>query len=487
MSESLVQLDNIRFAYRLDPILDDFDWQWPPHKHIAVLGGNGCGKTTLAKLITDQLRPNRGERHYADGIAPGDIAHISFDQHRELMEHDRRFDDSENRADAFDIGTRVRDAILQGHPASAGFDALCERLGIAHILDRGIRFISTGESRKTLLARALYSSPKALIIDNPLEGLDAKAQREMRRLLDELVASPTPVLLLTKSAADIPDAIDDVQIMENGRISDHCSVQQARERFAPRAHFSKPLPVQPGIDWPADQPLFALENVEVSFRGTPVLRDINWRLMPDQHCWISGPNGAGKSTLLGLLCGENDKAYGQHVELFGRRRGSGESIWEIKSWFGLLNTSMQLNSLKRVKAMDVIASGFFDSVGLYEDPSPAQQQLVLQWLDALELLPLREQRFERLSFGQQRMILLARAMVKSPRVLILDEPCIGLDEEQKARLLGAVDQIAAQGQTRMLFVSHREDEIPDCINQQLRLVPADGGGYTAEVVNGPRQ
>ena len=486
MSDPLVQLDNIRFAYRLDPILDDFSWQWPAGQHIALLGGNGSGKTTLARLITDQLRPNRGERRYANGLSAGDIAHISFDQHRELMEHDRRFDDSENRADAFDVGTTVRDAILQGREPTPALESLCTRLGITHILDRGIRFISTGESRKTLLARALFAAPSAMIIDNPLEGLDASAQAEMRRLLDELVASPTPVLLLTKSARDIPDGIDDVQIIENGRISEHCSVQQARQRFAPRAHFSKPLPVQPGVEWPADQPLFALENVDVSFRGTPVLRNINWRLMPNQHCWISGPNGAGKSTLLGLLCGENDKAYGQHVELFGRRRGSGESIWEIKSWFGLLNTSMQLNSLKRVKVSDVIASGFFDSVGLYEDPSPAQQQQVLQWLDALELLPLREQRFERLSFGQQRMVLLARAMVKSPRVLILDEPCIGLDEEQKARLLGAVDKIAAQGHTRILFVSHREEEIPSCINQRLRLVPADGGGYTADISETPR-
>lgn len=485
MSDYLVKLDNIRFAYQLDPVLDDFSWQWPRGQHIAIVGGNGCGKTTLAQLLTDKLRANRGQRYFGTDICANDIAHISFDQHRELMEHDRRFDDSENRDDAFDVGTRVSDAILQGRQPDAAFDALSQRLGIAHILPRGIRFISTGESRKTLLARALLARPAALIIDNPLEGLDASAQIDIRQLLDELVASATPLLLLTNSASDIPEAIDEVQVMAEGKISQRCSAAQARQLFAPQPHFSKPLPIAQGQPWPDNTPLFTLKNVDVSFRGTPVLSDINWQLLPHQHCWISGPNGAGKSTLLGLLCGDNDKAYGQHVELFGKRRGSGESIWEIKQQFGLLNTSMQLKQLKRVKAIDVIASGFFDTIGLYDEPSPAQQQLLVQWLEALELMPMRHQRFERLSFGQQRMILLARALVKSPRILLLDEPCIGLDEQQRARLLGAVDQIAAQSHIRILFVSHRADEVPSCINQQLQLVPAAGGGYTAEVSQKP--
>ncbi len=481
MPDYLVKLDNIRFAYQLEPVLDNFNWSWPSGRHIAIVGGNGSGKTTLAQLLTDTLRANRGERRFGTGIAPRDILHVSFDQHRALMEHDRRFDDSESRDDAFDIGTRVQEAILQGRQPDPQFFTLCQRLGIDHILQRGIRFISTGESRKTLLARALYAKPKAIIIDNPLEGLDSQSQRDIRKLLDELIASPTPVLLLTKSSEDIPAGIDEVQIMENGAISAHCSLAQARQHFAPRRHFSKPLPISVSEAWPADSPLLELRSVNVSFRGTAVLHDINWRLLPRQHCWISGPNGAGKSTLLGLLCGDNDKAYGQHVELFGKRRGSGESIWDIKKQFGLLNTNMQLNQLKRVKAIDVIASGFFDSIGLYDKPTATQQQLLLRWLDALELLPLREQRFERLSFGQQRMILLARALVKSPRILILDEPCIGLDEQQRARLLGAVDQIAAQSQIQILFVSHRADEIPDCINQRLELIPCHAGGYTAVV------
>lgn len=479
MPDALVSLNKLRFCYQIEPVLDDFDWQWPAGQHLAILGGNGCGKTTLARLITDQLRPNRGEISYGPESSAEQICLVSFDQHRELIEHDRRFDDSETRADAFDRGTTVRQAILQGGEETIEFSRLCQRLGIAHILEQGIRFISTGESRKTLLARALLSRPAAIILDNPLEGLDFNAQSEMRTLLDELVASPLPLLLLVNDAEDLPEAMDDVQLMCAGKITAHCNSRQAKQNQRKLAHFSKPLPIAQGEAWPADQALIELKNVSVNFRGTQVLSDINWQLLPHQHCCISGPNGAGKSTLLGLLCGENDKAWGQHVKLFGALRGSGESIWQIKEKFGLLNTSLQLNQLKRVKVIDVIASGLFDSVGLYHDYGDAQRQQLLAWLDAFELLGEREQRFDRLSFGQQRMILLARAMVKSPPILILDEPCIGLDGEQKARLLGAVDQIANCGQTRILFVSHRQEDIPDCINQYLDLVPAEQGGYTA--------
>ena len=481
MSRCIAEFNDVRFAYQLDPVLDGFNWQWPAGQQLAILGGNGAGKTTLAALLTDQLRPNHGAVILADGITADRIAHVSFDQHRQLMEHDRRFDDSETREDAFDVGTTVARAILQGAPADARFTALCQRLGIDHILEQGIRYISTGESRKTLLARALLAKPAALILDNPLEGLDKGAQGEMRKLLDELIAEATPLLLLVKDASDIPEGIDAVHIMRDGKIVEGCSPAEARQKSAGVSALQRPLPITQTIAAPPDQALIELRNVNVSFRDKPVLKDINWTLMPDQHCCISGPNGAGKSTLLNLLYGDNDKAYGQDVWLFGRRRGSGESVWDIKAQFGVLNTSLQLSHLKRTKVIDVVASGLFDSIGLYQNYSASQQQLVMDWLLALELADKRELRFDRLSFGEQRMILLARAMVKSPRILVLDEPCIGLDGEQKAHLLAAVDAIAAQGQTRILFVSHRSEEIPACINQFINLVPANGGGYTAEI------
>ncbi|MGJ8687417.1 MAG: ATP-binding cassette domain-containing protein, partial [Spongiibacteraceae bacterium] len=444
---------DVRFAYQLEPILNGFTWQWHSHQQIAIVGGNGSGKSTLAKLITDQLRCNHGEIHYAGHLTSNNIVHVSFDLQRELIEHDQRFDDSETRDDAFDKGTSVRDIILQGREPTSEYTALCVRLGIQHILDQGIRFISTGESRKTLLARALLSEPAALILDNPLEGLDQHSQADMSALLCELVDGETPLLLLLKDPIDIPHNIDRVMQLDGGKITGESSVLEAQHRERPQHHFNKPLPIENAPPYPADQPLITIHNASVNFHGKQVLSNINWQLLPNQHCCISGPNGAGKSTLLGLLYGDNDKAYGQDVELFGRRRGSGESVWEIKAQFGVLNTSMQLNHLKRSVVFDVVASGLFDSIGLYRDCSDAQRRNVSDWLDAFDLLALQNHRFDRLSFGEQRMVLLIRAMVKSPRILVLDEPCIGLDPEQKSQLLAAIDYIAERQQTRILFVS----------------------------------
>lgn len=461
MSDCLIELRDVRFAYHLEPVLDHLDWCCRAGENWAILGGNGSGKTTLARLICDDIRPQRGEVRRA--VDARDVAHISFDLQRQMMERDRRFDDSEVREDAFDVGTTVRAAILQGRPPDRRFTALCRRLRVEHILERGIRFISTGESRKTLIARALMAEPALLILDNPLEGLDHDARRDMRALLDELVASPVPLVLLVKDRADIPESIDRVLTLDGPAPS-------AIGTELPPSAAPEPAP---GV------PLLRLRGVDVSFRGTPVLSDIHWTLMPGQHACIRGPNGAGKSTLLGLLCGDNDKAYGQDVALFGRRRGSGESVWDIKARFGVVSTALQLTHLKRLRVAEVVASGWFDSIGLYDDCSDEQRRAVDRWLQALGLWPKRRERYAELSFGEQRLALLARAMVKSPSILILDEPCIGLDPRQRRRILDFIDAIAGGGRTHVLYVSHDPQEMPSCINRILELVPAPGGGYTA--------
>ncbi len=198
-----------------------------------------------------------------------------------------------------------------------------------------------------------------------------------------------------------------------------------------------------------------------------------------QHTCISGPNGCGKTTLLSLVNGDNHKAYGQDITLFGLRRGSGESVWDIKQKFGLLNTQLHLGHVRGMRVLEVVVSGFFDSIGLYDDWGDAQKQIAGEWLCALGLEDIEREPFDTLSFGMQRMVLLARAMVKSPIILILDEPCLGLDGHHGQTVLRAIDHIAANSDTQVLFVSHSAGEMPDCINQWLEFVPS-AAGFTLE-------
>ena len=489
MLNTLATIDDLQFAYRLDPALRIPRWQWRRDQHWAVVGGNGAGKSTLAKLLRDELRPQRGSVQLAADLDPRGVLYVSFDMQRELMEHDNRYDDSDQREDAFDVGTSVRRAILQDRAEDAEFAALVEAFGIGHILHRGIRFISTGEGRKTLLARALLSKPSLLILDNPLEGLDRTARGEFIALLERLLGGAVPILLLLSLGAELPRGITHVlelehgEVVYNGPLVEYETGAVASSAANGDTAATRPLPMPLRRTQPLAAGAAALDmaGVSVSYHDEPVLTDIHWRLERGRHCCISGRNGAGKSTLLSLICGDNHKAYGQPLWLFGRKRGSGESIWEIKANCGVVNTPLQLNHLGRQRALEVVASGLYDTIGLYQNCSGREKELTLAWIAAVGLEALADHRFDQLSFGEQRTALLARAMVKSPPLLILDEPCLGLDEAHRRRFLALADRIAAQGHTQILYVSHEAGEIPSCINQWLQLLPHPEGGSTAVV------
>jgi molybdate transport system ATP-binding protein len=496
---ALVQFSDVHFAYRLEPTLTIDAWSWHADQHWAVIGGNGSGKTTLAKLIADRLRPQRGTIELLDSIDPErDVYYVSFDLQKELVEHDLRYDESNEREDAFDVGTSVRSAILQGRKtggiADARFDELVDALGIHHILERGIRYISTGEGRKTLLARALLATPKILILDNPLEGLDRNARNEFAQLLETLLGGhpstkEIPLLLLVPAGSELPQGITHVLQLDRGTPT----FAGTRAEFVARGSrgsrrpnaIEQPLPPPLRSDFalPKNIPLLALDGVNVSYNDTPVLTDIHWHFERGQHCHVSGPNGAGKSTLLSLISGDNHKGYGQPLWLYGKKRGSGESVWEIKANCGIVNTPLQLTFVGRQRVLEVVASGLHDTIGLYDFCGGRERELTIDWIKAVGLEALAEHRFDQLSFGEQRLALLARAMVKSPPLLILDEPCLGLDGVHRDQFLMLVDRIAAQGHTQILYVNHVAEEMPACINQWLELVPHARGGSTARVTN----
>ncbi len=175
-----------------------------------------------------------------------------------------------------------------------------------------------------------------------------------------------------------------------------------------------PPPAARPYELPTGKPLLELRDVTVRYGDLTVLRNVNWILERGTHCCISGPNGCGKTTLLSLITGDNHKAYGQDITLFGIRRGSGESVWDIKQKFGQLDTQLQLNFARGMRVVEVVVSGFFDTIGLYDAWGDAQRNSAEQWLSALGLAAYSRESFDALSFGLQRMVLLARAMVKSP-------------------------------------------------------------------------
>jgi len=478
-----LQLHNVNLTYRALPALRGINWSLQAGQQWACLGPNGAGKTSLARVLSGEASHYSGAIQRSARLADAGVAYVCFEQARALCDRDRKLDDSEFRADASDPGTTVQAVILNGRAADERFDHWVARLGIGHILQRGLRYISTGEMRKTLLIRAILGDPALLILDSPLDGLDLASQGEMRRVIDELLHSRISLLMLCRQFDDIPAGISHVLVLDDGRVMASASRAEIESNPEVQALMNPPvaelgtlpLPAPRPYELPASGPLLQLRNVSVRYGELEVLRDVNWVLNRDQHCCVSGPNGCGKTTLLSLITGDNHKAYGQDITLFGLRRGSGESVWDIKQKYGQLDTQLHLNYKRGMRVVEVVVSGFFDTIGLYDDWGDAQRDTADQWLSALGLAQFSRESFDALSFGLQRMVLLARAMVKSPIILLLDEPTLGLDGHHRKLMLRAIDHIAVNSDTRIIFVSHSAGETPACINQHLRFEPTERG------------
>ncbi len=486
----LLTLQDVGLTYRAMPALRSINWTIRRGEQWACLGPNGAGKTSLANVISGQASHASGQVHRSQRLCDQGIAYVCFEQQKALCERDKKLDDSEFRADAADPGTRIADVILEGRLPDTQFEHWVTRLNIGHILDRGLRYVSTGEMRKTLLIKAILSNPGLLILDSPLDGLDIASQGELQRIIDELLHSELPLLLLYRQIEDVPEGVSHLIVLDKGELRltglrkevlGDAGVQNLMNPpVAKLRELPPPAPRDYQLPSP-DVPLIELQNVSVSYGDLRVLHNTNWVFTRNQHCCVSGPNGCGKTTLLSLVTGDNHKAYGQNITLFGLRRGSGESVWDIKQKYGQLDTHLHLNYVHGMRVVEVVVSGFFDTIGLYDDWGDAQRAIAEAWLAALGLGEYTMASFDALSFGIQRMVLLARAMVKSPIILLLDEPTLGLDGHHRRLVLRAIDHIAENSDTQIIFVSHCAGDMPACINQHLSFQATDEG---FEVISG---
>ena len=471
-------------------------------QHWCIFGQNGSGKTLLANLLAGKLRETASYVRYGEGFDPARDLHIvSFEEQQRLWERDNRLDISEFSGDAQDKGTVVADLIRATRTKQDQNEDLLadlvQKLALGEVLSKGIRFLSSGQIRKVLIARSLYAFrdglPQLLILDDPLESIDRDSQQRIRSTIKEYMGGHFTSLQLCRRQQDILPAVSHMAVMQRDSTGMQISRQGSFAEVLQTAEFTNIVDARVEVSAKLDvvlprknptrdvnEELLRLDNVQASYGNSKVLVDVNWCMMGGDHVLIEGPNGCGKSTLLSLINGENHKAYGQQVFLFGRLKGSGETIWETKKQFGLVSNELHNKYIKGWRVLDVIVSGFFDSVGLYDDSGTEELSQAKSWIAALGIEALQKQYYHELSFGQQRLVLLARAMIKKPRILILDEPCVGLDDFHRKLILRVLDVIAERSLTNILYVTHVADERPGCINQLLRFKEQDGGGYSVQ-------
>jgi molybdate transport system ATP-binding protein len=483
----IIRLTDATLRIRDRFLLPDTSWQIDRGQHWAILGPNGAGKTTLVKALTGEVPVVRGAISHSQTLTAG---YVSFEHHQRMIAREERRDASRYFSGNLDDICTVYETLLEsdGAPVSViDVKQIVARLQIEHLLERDIRVVSTGEMRKVQIARVLIQAPDILILDEPFDGLDRFSRDNLAPMIDDLMDDSRTVILVTHRQREIlPNishvlALSDGKVLFQGRREEVLTPSQMKRLYP--SSLTTPFSMPTGNDNPAKVDptrtdiLVAMEDVTVKYENTIVLDGLSWTMKSGENWVILGPNGCGKTTMLNLVTGDNPQAYANKIYLFGKRRGSGESIWDIKRRTGIVSSEFQIRYRKPITAFEVVLSGFFDSVGLYRDFSTAQKETAEQWLEVLGVADKSERVFNQLSYGEQRMLLLARSLVKMPQILILDEPCQGLDRINRGRILDAIDVIGRHRGTNIIYVTHYSDEIPSCMTCMLRFEKRPDVGY----------
>ena len=456
-------------------------------EHLVLLGGNGSGKNIVADLLTGQCRESAIYVLFDQGFVSSlDVHNISFEEQKRLLVREKRFDVSEYDDTARDEGTSVRRFVSTARvdQDESSLYQLLEDLGLSKVINQGIRYLSSGQLRRAQLARGLYAvrdgAPQILVLDNVLESIDRESEQKIRDTLSKVKNTGQTVIELCRRPGQILDGSDKLILLRRDGFNLCCEALGSWGEVMKSSHYKSLVNPQLWattnleklLEKSSSEPtslelLVELRNVNASYGTKNVLRNFSWSMSSEHNVLIEGPNGCGKSTLLSLINGENHMAYGQKVFLFGRLRGSGETIWETKANFGVVSNEIHYRYLQTRSVIEVVVSGFFDSLGLFSEPSSKQIETSKLWLRSIVPSVCFAESYAELSFGQQRLVLLARAMVKLPRVLILDEACVGLDDEHIANFTNITDTIVENSLTRILYVSHENGPRPKCLNKRL--------------------
>lgn len=452
----------------------------------AFVGSNGSGKSALGRAFSNKLTLLTGSQE----CSFEHIVRISFEQLQTLVSEEWQRNNTDLLSeDEDDTGRTAAEVIQLEHTNEPECQRLAQMFGISHLLTRLFKYLSTGESRKTLLCQALLSSPDLLILDEPFDGLDVESRQLFAVLLSELSAQGLTLVLILNRFDEIPEFVTHIGVLADCHLSrtglrqtilSEALVTQLAQSERLTGISLPPSDVSESNSLPTDIPLITLNNCVIHYNDRPIINGLSWQVKPNEHWQILGPNGSGKSTLLSLISGDHPQGYSNDLTLFGRKRGSGETIWDIKKHIGYVSSSLHLDYRVSVSVRNVILSGYLDSIGIYQATSDTQEKLTQQWLDLLGLETLADTPFHSLSWGQQRLTLIARALVKHPTLLILDEPLQGLDPLNRQLVKRWIDVLISEGNSQLLFVSHHVKDAPKCITHRLSFIPT-GNSYTYAV------
>ncbi len=439
----------------------------------AVVGRNGSGKTQYIEQLRRQVASDR-LRYIAFSDSYGPAVDKAYYLQLRWNQHD------------IDPETPNVGALLEKAYQLAGEDTeerrqlqrhLYDLFHMEPLLDKYVITLSSGELRKFQLTKTLFANPSLLIMDNPFIGLDAETRDQLKELLLLLAEKHRlDIILVLSKTDDIPTFVSEVIELRNGKILPPCS----REDY-----YNRQLPIPPHVltkekreailalpyqdnDYHTDE-VIKMQQVSIRYGERTILKALDWTVRNGERWALSGQNGSGKSTLLSLVCADNPQSYACDITLFDRPRGSGESIWDIKKHIGYVSPEMHRSYQRDLPAIRIVVSGLKDSVGLYVKPNEDEFAICRFWMDIFGLEDKYNRTFMKLSSGEQRLVLLARAFVKDPQLLILDEPLHGLDLVNRRLVKDVIETFCERRNKTMVMVTHYEEELPPIITNKIYL------------------
>lgn len=490
--EVVLSLRNITVKHLQQLIFENLSLQLKRGEHLAIIGASGSGKSALLETIKDVFHISDGEMTFP---ALEDVVKIrkekdpyyscqrlitqvaSRHQFKNLSNiAEFYFQQRFNASDSEDVETVEEYLVNLQTTTSEGewtFDRVASRLNLSPLKNKHLIKLSNGETKRLLIAAALIKNPMILLLDNPLAGLDVATRKDFNEVLKE-IASTGISIIMTTSPTEIPETITHVAILEKGKLKDFCR----REHFDPdllqtdakQVMDKKLIHELLGAEKSERfQRVVEMRNVTIKYGEKTILNNINWKINQGERWALVGPNGAGKSTLLSLINGDNPQAYANDIVLFDVKRGSGESIWDIKKKTGFVSPELFQYFPNESSCLHVVESGYTDSFGLFKKSDPVNAQQARRWLDLFQLGAYAEKQFKHVAASTQRLCLLARALVKNPVLLILDEPFQGLDPQQQQQFKNLINEICNASNLTLIYVSHYAHEIPESVKLQLKL------------------
>ncbi len=446
MDNCLATISDVSVSLGAKPVVSSISFQILSGQKTAIVGSMGSGKTSLAKALAGRLF-RTGEVFFSSRN-PEKRAYVmlveqqhQFKNRSNLSEFylQQRFNSSDCE-DAYTVEEELAGLELGDWVSAFELDGL---------LKRPLIQLSNGENKRLQIVKSLAYQPDWLILDNPYVGLDVNGREILTKGLLSLESKGIQFILIS-SPGDVPEFINQVIELPSARVVE-----------------AKPAPLLRPLE--PFETAVKMEKVQIKYGSKTILSDFCWKVNRGERWAIKGPNGAGKSTLISLITADNPQAYSQNITLFDRKRGTGESIWDIKRKIGYLSPELHLYFKEGGSCFSVVASGLFDTQGLFKRMSEEQIKQVNHWMEVMGIAHLKERSFLQISGGEQRMVLITRALVKNPELLILDEPCQGLDRVQTEHLKSVLDYLAANSDMTLLYVSHYDRDIPSCVNQVLEL------------------